>query len=685
MRRGIRIGSLAATAALVGTAVLASEVQVVVLPPSPYVILGSKLLDPPRLEAVSFCIPARLSLQLGDFEKGMAAGEFDESERLLDAYAKTVAMQDPAEHERDVTLLRAGLAARRGGDRSKLRIARSRLEYIAMRERESGRLVCALLESARVAIALRLLPEAEAGITRVVRELSEASDDHPSLESAKFYRAELLYRRDEPFDAHILYRELASSRNPRMAAAARLRLTDLSFDSGKSRSVQLEYETLLPHGAAFGAKMSDWALRAAEAAIDSKNLGAAKIWLDRFAEDVQDRYERDVVEIRRADLDVLEGRPKDARKRLRKLWGRKGNEGVEALARVRQIDLGVSSAAPEARLATLHTATSSRNRGVKIYALSVLVHELVLQGKVDEGIAAITRLAYEGADPVLARHFDRDLQNLLAGSVFQADGDKECWRVVRRLGGRYGVLLEFTSDMSPFLALGRCFERMQLNAMAIELYRSLIRTHGLKVASMVALPLARASLAVGDVSLARAAAEVNIRHGGDRIPQWKAILAGAEIALHHDAAASRLLRELLPSKRLKEQRVSLALLFATVVRRHANGEDLALLQRTLESVSDSAREAEPWAFGEASMLAGSRLRGDGRTDRATAMYTLAAHYLPAGARKNEALYWATRSLPGARSDEQEAEAPEPGLWSRLADYEARVETLVGRYQLGGAR
>ncbi|MCH8177615.1 MAG: 23S rRNA (uracil(1939)-C(5))-methyltransferase RlmD, partial [Proteobacteria bacterium] len=47
------------------------------------------LLDPPRLEAVSFCIPARLSLQLGDFEKGMAAGEFDESERLLDAYAKT--------------------------------------------------------------------------------------------------------------------------------------------------------------------------------------------------------------------------------------------------------------------------------------------------------------------------------------------------------------------------------------------------------------------------------------------------------------------------------------------------------------------------------------------------------------------------------------------------------------------
>ena len=679
------IGLLVGFAALAGAIASASNEQRSELPVSPYVILGSTLLDPPRLEAVPLCIPARLSLQLGNFDKGMAAGEFEESKKLLDTYADTVAMQDPAEHERDVALLRAALAARRVRGRDQQLVARAQLEQITKHERKTDRLVCALLESARLDIALRLLPEANAALSRIARLSSGSSDDPLSLERVKFYRAELLYRRKEPFNAHILYRELASSKNPRTAAAARLRLTDLSFDSGKSRSVRLEYETLLPHGAAFGALMADWSLRASEAALDSRDFGAAKTWLDRYGEAVQDRNARDLMEIRRADLDVLEGRPKEARVRLRKLWGRKGNNAIEDLARVRQIDLGVSSASPDARLVTLHAATSNRNRGVQIYALAALVHELVLQGNLDEGIAAITRLAYEGADPVLARHFDRDLDHLLTRSVLEADEDKDCWRLVRRLGGRYGVLLGYTSDISPFLALGVCFERMQLHAMAIELYRSLTRSQGPEVAGDVALPLARASLAVGDVSLARAAAEVNIRHGGDRTLEWKAILAAAEIALQHDETASELLRELLPNNKLKEKVVSLALLFATVVERHKNSDDLKLLERTLHSIADSAREAEPSAFGEAAMLAASRLRGEGRTDRVNAMYTIAARYLPEGARKNEAQYWTTDISSDARPQDAGTESQASGPWSLLAEYEARAESLASRYQLGAVQ
>lgn len=657
------------------------------LPPSPYVILGSRLLDPPPLEAVPICVPARLSLQLGDFEKWVGEGDFDEAQKALTAYASTVAIQEPEEHERDLALLRAALAARRGSERAQRLDVRAQLEHITKREKQTDRLVCALLESARLSILLRLLPEADAALNRIRARLSWLGADHPSLESARFYDAELLYRRGDGFSAHLVYRELTLSKNSRMAAAARLRLTDLSFDAGKSRSVQLEYETLLPHGAAFGAHMTDWSLRAAEAALDAGDFGAARAWFERYTSEVGDRDARDLVEIRRADLEVLEGRPGEARKRLRALWRRKGDLDIDSLARIRQVDLGVSSDAPDARIAALRAATSSANRGVRIYALAVLVHELVQQGKLDEGVAAVTRLAYEGASPVLARHFKRDLHDLLASSRREAAEDEGCPRVVRRLGGRYGVLLGHASDPAPFLALGSCFERMHLQDLAITLYRALTRTYGLRVANEVALPLARASLAVGDVSLARAAAEVNIRHGGERILEWKAILAVAEVALEHDAGARKLFRELLQGDKLPDQRVSLALSFATLIARqpYDDDDDDRLLEKTLLSVADAMRASEASTFGEATMLVATRLRSGDEPRRAAVFYSLASETLPVGARRSEARYWANRFDPESRTPGETGDPEATGPWSQLADYEAKARTLIDRYQLEGLR
>ncbi|MCP4037140.1 MAG: hypothetical protein GY733_09410, partial [bacterium] len=82
------------------------------LPPSPYVILGSGLLDPPRLEAIPVCVPARLSLQLGDFEAAIGGSDFEAAKKWLKDYEGTIAIQDPEEHKRDVALLRATHAAR---------------------------------------------------------------------------------------------------------------------------------------------------------------------------------------------------------------------------------------------------------------------------------------------------------------------------------------------------------------------------------------------------------------------------------------------------------------------------------------------------------------------------------------------------------------------------------------------
>ncbi len=235
------------------------------------------------------------------------------------------------------------------------------------------------------------------------------------------------------------------------------------------------------------------------------------------------------------------------------------------------------------------------------------------------------------------------------------------------------------------MALGACFEHMKLERLAISLYRTLARTYGSKVANDVALPLARASLAAGDASLARAAAQVNIRHGGAQVPEWKALLAGAEATLSHDEAARDLLRELLQGNKLPDQQVSLAFSFGRLIAAHPFKEagDTKLLERVLYSVPESHRASSASEFGQASMLVAARLRAAGQPTRAGTFYSLASEYLPDGARRDEARYWATGF--GSAKREQAGDVPSEersGPWLRLTQYEAKASVLTNRYSLG---
>ncbi len=653
----------------------------IALPPSPYAILGSDLLDPPRLEAIPVCIPTRLSMALGDFEKVISEEDFEAADEFLGAFEGTIAIQEPTERESDLTLLRAVLAARRAADRERRVAAYELLDDIAKHDRDSERLGCALIESARILVALDRLPEAYAVTRRIAKQYAWQGDDHPAMMAGRFFDAEILYRRGEDFNAHLAYREIAGTNNPRIAAAARLRLTDLSFDAGKSRPVQLEYETLLPHGSAFGARMADWALRASEAALDAGDFSAARAWFDRHAEEIEDRDARDVAEIRRADLDALEGRPDEAFKRLRGLFGRKGELDIEALAKVRSVDLGVSSASPDMRIAQLHRATATRKRRVRVYALSVLVHELLLLGRLDEGIAAVTRLAYEGADPVLARFFSQDVNALLERVRLDAQGGAGCRRMVRRLGGRYGILMDHASEAAPFLALGHCFERLNFNDLAVALYRSLPRVFGLSVARTVALPLARTSLAAGEPAMARAAAQVNLRHEDVDAAAWRALLARAEAVLGHADKARGLLRQLLPNDAVLDQRVELVLLFAKLIDGRPHGDDTRLLMRTLASIPEAEQREHITAFSEANMRTAQILRRQGRLDDARRFYRVAASHLREGSRKQEALYWTGQSTSSTEGSDESAQ----GAWTRLAVYDETTRSMSAKHALPGDR
>ncbi|MFT5444136.1 MAG: hypothetical protein ACI8W3_003188 [Myxococcota bacterium] len=528
-----------------------------------------------------------------------------------------------------------------------------------------------------------MFPEADAAVARIERLHAGVSTDHPSLEAAKFYRSELFYRRGDAFNAHVGYRELVASKNPRMAAAARLRLTDLSFDAGKSRSVQLEYETLLPHGEAFGAKMLDWSLRAAEAALDAGDYAGADAWFNRFAEGVTDRNRRDIVEVRRADLDVLDGRPEIGRKRLRALFGRKGDMDIEALAKVRQIALGVGASDPGERIDELHRATSSSNRGVRVYALSVLVHQLLLQDRIDEGVAAITRLAYEGPDPALAATFDDDLERLLLATIEGTGTEEGCARIIRRLGGRTEILLGYAPAPAPFLALGECLEKIELHDLAIAVYRSLTRTFGTAAAKRVALPLARASLASGDVSLARAAAEVNILNRGDDAANWRFVQAQAEAEMGHANRARELLRVLLRTDELLDQSLALADAFSKILDRKVK-EDIELLDLVVAAVPEDQRAKSPFRYGAVAMRSAEALRLMGQGDRARVQYRVASEFLPAGSMRDEASYWTNGQELLARKEPEGRGAGEKSpqsIWARLHQYDSNAKSLGKKYQL----
>lgn len=658
------------------------------LPPSPYAILGSELLDPPPLDAIAVCVPTRISQNLDDFSQAMGERDFGAATSAVRRYARSIQIQAVDEHESDVALLEAVLGARSAERRSQKLEAIAKLEAITKKDRDSERLSCGLIESARLLLRLGRLPEAQAATKRVVKQNAWLGDDHPFMLAARFYDAEILYARDDHFNAHIAYRDIASSGHPRIAAAARLRLTDLSFDAGKSRPVQLEYETLLPHGQAFGARMADWALRASEAALDAGDYAAARAWFERHAEEVDDRDARDVAEVRRADLDVLEGKPDKAFKRLRSLFGRKGRSEIEALARVRSVDLGVSSASPDDRVAQLHDATATTNPRVRVYALSVLVHELLLLGRLDEAIAAVTRLAYEGADPVLARRFPEDVSAILAKVAADASDREGCRRMIRRMGGRYAILLDHATAAQPFLTLGRCFEELGFHELAVSLYRALPRTFGRAAARAVALPLARTSLAAGEPAMARAAAEVNLRNPDLDPRPWRALLARAYAALGHRDKAREVLRKVLAEGGVAGERVELVGLFAELLEGRPFGSDTRLLIEQLEKLPQRDRAAESSAFGEASMKAAHLLRRQGRLETAVRFYRAAAEHLPDGARRRESRFWAGDAEAVADSDAGDApgdagDAAIINAWSRLSRYDQKAQEMAAKHALPG--
>jgi len=390
---------------------------------------------------------------------------------------------------------------------------------------------------------------------------------------------------------------------------------------------------------------------------------------------------------------VLLGRQREAREVLRAIRGRAETHASGRLAAVRLVDLRLTPNPPERQIEALLRVVATGAPALRRYALGVLVHVLRDQGSVEDALAAATRLAYEGDSALLTPLYRGDLDEILKKSVAVARDEAGCLTVVRRLGGRFPILIERARDAAPFLALGQCLETLDMSWMAVSVYRRLTRTFGSKRAREVALPLARASLASGDAPMARAAAQAAIKSDPERREAWTLVLAEAELRSDHAGRSVKLLRPLLrrSGRSIDRGFVSSALLFARALsaQRATSKQDRLLVHGLLESVPEKLREQRALDFGEACLWAAELERISGEVTNARELHAWAAEALPEGRMKAQSQFWQFRlatkkGLDGAfeatrGSDVSVAAPSKGGAWSDLARFEIAFRPLRVRF------
>jgi len=656
-------------------------------PPSPVDILNRRDLDAPFLDAVGLCVPAVLDGRVDAALERAAAGEWKEARLALDLARE--ALGETPESGAALDVLAAGFDAREAKNRKERAAAETRLQALVQASAPAQQ-ACLRIERARLLILLDRTTEAAADLARALRQAGGESAWEIARQSGiRFLQAEILYRSGRRFDAHLAYRKIARDENARLALAARLRLTDLSFDAALVDPLSLEYESLLPRATAFGASKDAWSLRAAEAALDAGDPTRALRWLERAIKVEPDRDARDVADIRRADLEVLLDDPLAARKRLASLATRRSGDPIGALAAVRAVDLGVFDGAPEAALALLVQTVDQARNGLRRYALGILLREVVARDALDEAMAVATRLAYEGADPAVVPGYGAMLDRLLARAVEDsADG---CDQSLRTLGGRYGILIERASSSAPFARLGLCFEALELPWLAVPVYRAIGRRFGEEGAASVALALARSALATGDVALARHMADAALAEIDDgarpNVAGWRAILAEADFREGRAASGAERARAVLDAVGIGLQRPSLVLAFArSLGGRSAAGDANFLAQRLPGWLAEADAGPESLArvrLLEAGLLAAHVLRRADASAASFALYRAVAKRAPEGPVKSSARFWLglARQVDGEGERAWGAVVDESlgAPWASVAEFEARYESLRDAY------
>ncbi len=640
--------------------------------PSPSVVIGAKVLRTPPVDAVPLCIPS--SLGRGAVHRARAAARYPDSAwELAESLRAEVGDPDSAN-----ALLIALLMARAAETPEEARAARDGLRRWRRNDRGPERQACARLETARLELRLRHLPEAVAH-ARIASGLSGRIPGGSEVQRAgDFYAAEGLYLAGREEEARAAYRRLSGNASPRLAAAARLRFADALFDSGQRKGAQVDYAELLERAEEFGASIQGWGLRALEATLEQGDLAGAKRWAEAVLSADPSPAVRGATRIRVGDLLIARGDVAAAHRLLERIVG--SEEALDAVRTMAQLRIEHTDPDPAdaERVERLRELGRHRWRPAADYARLLLARDLMALGDATGAVDALSRVAFGP----LSNRFSALLREAIdgaLGSLAMSISDPEgCADYVAAIGWRRKLLIRRASDLTPFAELGNCYAMLGLEQVAIDVYREVARRFGAEGAARVALALARASLSRGEIDSARRAAIAHVNRPGDEADRWRLLHAEIEMFEGRYGTAAETLRALVEKDLPEGERARAIVLLARAASHLGRLSELRFVigEAVLRLSEDERRVRGDWV-GEAALLAADGHRTAGNVGAARDLYAIAIESLPAGERRDQASYWLTE-LGGGTKDRAQWSGRGPSSWRRLAETRRSLKDLERR-------
>ncbi len=639
--------------------------------PSPFHLVHPSKRTPRFLDATAPCTPAASSAAL-EFAARLRDGDITGARRGL------AALKRAPEAKRDLALLEATLQARTavGSTRS---ANRKRLLEIAERDARPEARACALLESARLALLLDLPLEARVDRARALAKLANKVWPERLAPTAKWLAAEEAHRTGESLKALRLYAELADEPDDRLALAVWLRRAEAAFPvagpEAASGAAELwaEFPSKLEAAAQAGLDVEPWSLVAGELALRANDPQAAHYWLAR----AELAWPGGLASIRKADALSALARVSDARNTLERVLRVGANADVRALAGLRIAAFELDAGRPEQARAASQAAARSPHPELRAAALGLLVRGQLAAGAVTQSLNSGVRLVHSGVDASAIPYFRDDMQRALTQITAERVA---CSGVLQALGSRTTLIARQAEDAAVLLRVADCFLATGMPGAALDAVRLAGRTYGAERIPDLALRMATAALAAGELPAVHAAIDAAAKEPAaspDARLRWRSLAAAlAEREGLLGAAFEELVllsgEDALPI----EPRIQAEL---ALVRMLEAGRDAARGVGALEA----SLAREPAVIPEARAFVWLRLAdlrmSAGAVPEARAAYERAATKLPSGALRDRALHHAAfASRAGAERSEALGIAVAAGsrsAWSELSALETQLRQL----------
>jgi len=636
------------------------------------ILLPGAIYDEP-IDPAPICLPASFSRRVARRAASLVEAPVDP-----EAARHWVALHDRSLGHDVLVRFIAARAARTPREIHRSAIALEELRGDVDRELRE----CATLESARMLLFQRRYADAAA---RAIQAQAVARTPE-RRRIATFYRAEAHALSGRRETARELLLPIAESQGDEpIVAAARARIAALDLASDDETvdrpRARAALESAVLRAREIGLPIAAFGARAVEAALEADDDRGVEEWISALLRTRMPIEVLDWLRVLEADREAAKGHIVTARAKYDAIAHARAGSPIGTLAALRSL-LHADLRRGDAELRWLRETAASATPPLSGYARLVLAQVAIASDEPEHALDLLTAAVFEHPRADLARATSARITELLS-QLLEAGDEAECSRSLEIADWRRTLLVQSSARIEPFLALGRCYERFGLAAPAEGLYRDALRRFGAEAGPLLALPLARTSLALGEVARTRTVALAQSRVESPQQSAWQLLLGRAQIAEGDDAGGLATLAPLVERGEPQGERMLALSEFARVLRRRGElASQAAAISRALLALPAVERDER------AALLAveiAHAHRESGRASDARTLYDLALATSVAPSTRAEALYWRdarARDRARAPSLREIAGEPQTRPWAELARTTLDVFDLRARLREG---